>query len=70
MKNTKKVHTNTNQLRTIPVLLKVQLVIFRTVPNLSLETFLLEYHNNTNESRLFPYSNSKIVYEFARKNPS
>lgn len=42
---------------------KEQFVILRSVPKLSFGTFLLEYYNNTNESRLFPQINSKVVCE-------
>ena len=46
----------------------VKFVILRTTTiKLSFGTFLLEYHNNTTYSRLFPYINSKAVYELARQ---
>ena len=55
----KNVCVKRNILCTILLQPKEQFVILRSVPS----TFLLESYNNTNESRLFPHINSKVVCE-------
>lgn len=59
----KNVCVKRNILCTILLQPKEQFVILRSVPKLSFGIFLLEYYNNTNESRLFPHINSKVVCE-------